>query len=111
MQGLKWGNYVGSPDLPPPAVINLKDMKTDIKSLISLKHNQLFALEENSALVAVYWNRPGDGRASDIEEKLWAAVISWGHLDCSLRVSWKGRTGVFLMEHCTPDKVKMLSAF
>ena len=106
VDGLQWGRYVGSPDQATPVVVHRERMKTDIKSLVSLRHgDQLFALEENSALATMYWNKQGENRASETEEKLWAAVISWGYLDGSLKVSWKGRTGVFLMEHCTPDKV------
>lgn len=107
VEGLKWGQYVGSPALGAPAVSFSQTLNTSVRSLVCLKNGNVFVLSHNSTVMTVYQARPGQSE----ERLLWSAVLSWGYMDGCIRVCTSPDSApVCLMEHHTPDKVKSLDA-
>ncbi len=105
VEGLKWGQYVGSPALGAPAVGFTQTLNTSVQSLVCLKNDNVFVLGHNSTLLTVYQARPGES-----EERLfWSAVLSWGYMDGGIRVCTSPESApICVMEHRTPDKVNEL---
>ena len=104
VEGLRWGQYVGSPALGAPAVGFSQTLNTSVRSLVCLKNGSLFVLSHNSTLMTVHQARPGQSE----ERLLWSAVLSWGYMDGCIRVCTSPDSApVCLMEHYTPDKVNI----
>ncbi|XP_025103482.1 lysosomal-trafficking regulator-like isoform X3 [Pomacea canaliculata] len=84
VNGLKWGNYVGSPDLPQPSWHLLAKLEVEIASLVSLGSGSVFGIERDSTLISLQ-AKPTDPvqRQADI---MLAGTISWNHPDNILRV-------------------------
>ena len=105
VEGLRWGQYVGSPALGAPAVGFSQTLNTAVRSLVCLKNGNVFVLSHNSTLMTVHQARPGQSE----ERLLWSAVLSWGYMDGCIRVCTSPDSNpVCLMEHYTPDKVNNL---
>ena len=103
VEGLKWGQYVGSPALGAPAVGFTQTLNTSVQALVCLNNDNVFALSHNSTLLTVHQARPGESE----ERLLWSAALSWGYMDGCIRVCTSPEsTPVCLMEHHTPDKVR-----
>ena len=108
VEGLKWGQYVGSPALGAPAVGFSQTVNSSVRTLVCLKNDNVFVLGHNSTLMTVHQTRPGQSE----ERLLWSAVLSWGYMDGSIRVCTSPDSApVCLMEHHTPDKVSKLDAY
>ena len=106
VEGLRWGQYVGSPALGAPAVSFSQALNTSVRSLVCLKNDNVFALSHNSTLMTVHQARPGQSG----ERLLWSAVLSWGYMDGCIRVCTSPDSApVCLMEHHTPDKVNNIN--
>ncbi|XP_022782202.1 lysosomal-trafficking regulator-like isoform X2 [Stylophora pistillata] len=102
VEGLKWGQYVGSPAMGAPAVGFTQALNTSVHSLVCLKNDYVFVLGYNCTLLTVHQTKPGE---SD-ERLIWSAVLSWGYMDGGLRVCTSPESApVCLMEHHTPDKI------
>lgn len=102
VEGLKWGQYVGSPAMGAPAVGFTQALNTSVHSLVCLKNDYVFVLGYNCTLLTVHQTKPGE---SD-ESLIWSAVLSWGYMDGGLRVCTSPESApVCLMEHHTPDKI------
>lgn len=103
MEGLKWGQYVGSPALGAPAVGFTQTLNTSVQSLVCLNNDNVFALGHNSTLLTLQQAKPGESA----ERLLWSAALSWGYMDGCIRVCTAPEsTPVCLVEHHTPDKVR-----
>lgn len=103
VEGLKWGQYVGSPALGAPAVGFTQTLNTAVQSLVCLSNDNVFALSHNSTLLTVHQARPGESE----ERLMWSAALSWGYMDGCIRVCTSPDSApVCLMEHHTPDKVR-----
>ena len=108
VEGLKWGQYVGSPALGAPAVGFSQTVNTSVRSLVCLKNDNVFVLSHNSTLMTVHQARPGQSE----ERLLWSAVLSWGCMDGCIRVCTSPDSApICVMEHHTPDKVNNLDAY
>ena len=102
VEGLKWGQYVGSPALGAPAVGFSQTLNASVQSLVCLKNDIVFVLSHNSTLMTVHQAKPGESEG----RLLWSAVLSWGYMDGCIRVCTSpDSVPVCLMEHHTPDKV------
>lgn len=102
VEGLRWGQYVGSPALGAPAVGFSQTLNTTVRSLVCLKNGNVFVLSHNSTLMTVHQARPGQSE----ERLLWSAVLSWGYMDGCIRVCTSPDSApVCLMEHYTPDQI------
>ena len=105
VEGLKWGQYVGSPALGAPAVGFTHTLNTSAQSLVCIKNDNVFVLGHNSTLLTVHQARPGESE----ERLLWSAALSWGYMDGGIRVCTSPESApICLMEHHTPDKVNQL---
>lgn len=51
ISGLRWGDYVGSPDCPNPTIVSCEEWKVDVTSLVVLVTGQFFGLQPNSCLL------------------------------------------------------------
>lgn len=103
VEGLKWGQYVGSPTLGAPAVGFTQPLNMSVQSLVYLNNDNVFALGNNSTLLTVHQAKPGESE----ERLLWSAALSWGYVDGCIRVCTSPENSpVCLMEHHTPDKVR-----
>lgn len=51
ISGLRWGDYVGSPDCPNPTITSCEEWKVDITGLVVLPTGQVFGLGPNSSLL------------------------------------------------------------
>lgn len=103
VEGLKWGQYLGSPALGAPAVGFTQALNSSVQSLVCLNNDNVFALGHNTTLLTVHQARFGESE----ERLLWAAALSWGYMDGCIRVSTSPDSApVCLMEHHTPDKVR-----
>lgn len=103
VEGLKWGQYLGSPALGAPAVGFTQALNSSVQSLVCLNNDNVFALGHNTTLLTVHQARSGESE----ERLLWAAALSWGYMDGCIRVSTSPDSApVCLMEHHTPDKVR-----
>lgn len=102
VEGLKWGEYVGSPALGAPAVGFTQPLNSSVQSLICFNNDNLFALSHNTTLLTVHQAKPGES-----EERLsWTAALSWRYMDGCIRVFNSPESAAFcLMEHHTPDKI------
>lgn len=108
VEGLKWGQYVGSPALGAPAVGFTQTLNTAVQSLVCLNNDNVFALSHNSTLLTVHQARPGESE----ERLMWSAALSWGYMDGCIRVCTSPDSApVCLMEHHTPDKVRCVYVF
>lgn len=105
VEGLKWGQYVGSPALGAPAVGFTQPLPLSVQSLLCLDNDSVFALSDNSTLMTVHQEKSGEGKV----QLVWSAALSWGYMDGSLRMRTSPEsTPICLLEHHTPDKVKHL---
>lgn len=105
VEGIKWGQYVGSPALGAPAVGFTKALTPPVQSLVCLDNDSVFALSDNSTLMTVHQEKSGEGKV----QLVWSAALSWGYMDGSLRMRTSPESPLIsLMEHHTPDKVKNL---
>ena len=103
VEGLKWGQYVGSPALGAPAVGFTQTLNTSVQTLVCLKNDNVFVLSHSSTLLTVHQAKPGETE----ERLLWSAALSWGYMDGGVRVCTSPESApICLMEHHTPDKVK-----
>ena len=106
VEGLKWGQYVGSPAFGAPAVVFTQALNASLQTLVCLKNETVFALSRDSTLLTVHQLRPGESE----ERLLWSAALSWGYIDGCLRVGTApGSTPLRIMEHHTPDKVSIVT--
>lgn len=102
VEGLKWGQYVGSPALGAPAVGFTQALTPSVQSLVCLDNDSVFALSDNSTLMTVHQEKSGEGKV----QLVWSAALSWGYMDGSLRMRTSPDSPpISLMEHHTPDKI------
>ena len=60
VKGLKWGNYVGSPDYPDPVVTWTKGHPGEVvASLVALPTGEVFGLGPDSCLLVMYSKEKG----------------------------------------------------
>jgi len=59
ISGLKWGNYVGSPDWPDPVLSWLQPHGSAVSSLVALPTGEVFGLGPNSCLIVMYSKEKG----------------------------------------------------
>ncbi|CAG5132645.1 unnamed protein product, partial [Candidula unifasciata] len=83
VSGLKWGNYVGSPDLAPPVSQEI-GRASSIKRLVAVRTGQVFGVERNSNILLLHAKqRDLAVRSVDV---MWAGVITWGYHDNIIRI-------------------------
>ena len=56
VEGLKWGNYLGSPDHPDPVLAWSEKHPVTIRSLYALPSKRVFGLKSNSCLLVMHKN-------------------------------------------------------
>ena len=59
VSGLRWGNYVGSPDQPDPRLAWSQSHHATVASLVALPTGQVFGLGPNSHLLVMYSKERG----------------------------------------------------
>ena len=59
ISGLKWGNYVGSPDWPDPVLSWMQPHGSAVSSLVALPTGEVFGLGPNSCLIVMYSKEKG----------------------------------------------------
>ena len=57
--GLKWGNYVGSPELPPPKIIWQMKCDAIVASLVALPIGKVIGVGEDSYCTTMYSKKKG----------------------------------------------------
>ncbi|KAI8477728.1 hypothetical protein Bbelb_445390, partial [Branchiostoma belcheri] len=85
VEGLKWGNYVGSPVCPAPAVSWRQDHGAVVSSLVGLPTGEVCGLAPNFCLLVMYSKEKGVS-AMNHTDILWSAILSWGHPDGIMRL-------------------------
>ncbi|XP_078592182.1 lysosomal-trafficking regulator-like isoform X1 [Branchiostoma floridae x Branchiostoma japonicum] len=85
VEGLKWGNYVGSPTCPAPAVHWSQDHGAVVSSLVGLPTGEVCGLAPNFCLLVMYSKEKGVS-AMNHTDILWSAILSWGHPDGIMRL-------------------------
>ena len=72
VEGLQWGTYVGSPDLPAPTLTWVQNHGSTVSSLVALPTGEVFGLGPNSCLLVMYSKEKGQ----------WAYITNW-HIVCN----------------------------
>ena len=54
MNGLRWGKYVGSPEMPQPTCRPINKLGTVVGSLVALPNGPVFGVESSSALITLH---------------------------------------------------------
>ncbi|CAI9714704.1 lysosomal-trafficking regulator-like isoform X2 [Octopus vulgaris] len=87
VKGLNWGDYVGSPDCPPPAVIHRKETRSVAAvKLIALQTGEVFGIRNESCLLTMCSKDRGV-IGINTTDVIWAAILSWKHPDGILRIT------------------------
>ncbi|KAM9364527.1 LOW QUALITY PROTEIN: lysosomal-trafficking regulator [Pholidichthys leucotaenia] len=88
IKGLKWGEYVGSPSAPDPAVCFSQPHGERFGSLLALPTRAICGLSRKFCLMMIYSKEQGvrSMHSTDIQ---WSAILSWGYADNILRLKSK----------------------
>ncbi|XP_071033257.1 lysosomal-trafficking regulator, partial [Parasteatoda tepidariorum] len=85
VNGLHWGNYVGSPSTAAPSLVWCRKQKVVLCNLLPLLANYIFGLGENICLILNHRKNPGSN-VSSATYIMSAALVSWGHKDNVIRI-------------------------
>ncbi|XP_046848177.1 lysosomal-trafficking regulator-like [Xenia sp. Carnegie-2017] len=98
--GIKWGQYVGSPAYPRPAICWSSKHPLPVARLVSHPQSSIIILPPNSTHLMVTRTR---NRTMHI---IWSAVLSWDYVDDIIRI-WDAKKGsnVGFMENIDFHKV------
>ncbi|KAL8559615.1 hypothetical protein ACOMHN_008326 [Nucella lapillus] len=116
VNGLRWGQYVGSPDMPRAAWLRVRQLPVAITSMVPLVTGPVFGIQAHSTLTTLHTKPPGTAykqmdtlgtpeqhsvqvvsqnqqqttgqiRTSFKQtDVLWAGAVTWEHPDSILRV-------------------------
>lgn len=109
VNGLRWGRYVGSPDMPQPVWQRVTQLPVAITSMVPLVTGPVFGIEAHSTLITLHTKPTGTSyKQTDV---LWAGAVTWEHPDSILRVvSHNNRPLVNFMPPNPYDKVTCCAA-
>uniref|UniRef100_A0A8K9V7C1 Lysosomal trafficking regulator n=1 Tax=Oncorhynchus mykiss TaxID=8022 RepID=A0A8K9V7C1_ONCMY len=101
IKGLKWGEYVGSPSSPDPAVCFSQPHGERFGSLLALPTRAICGLSRNFCLMMIYSKEQGvrSMHSTDIQ---WSAILSWGYADNMLRLKSKQSEPPINFIQCSP---------
>ncbi|XP_067682841.1 lysosomal-trafficking regulator-like isoform X2 [Haliotis asinina] len=85
INGLRWGNFVGSPEGGAPVTVWRKVYPVVITTLVPLPTGYVFGLEANSCALVLHAKDRAD-LVVNSTDVMWAGIVSWGHSDQILRV-------------------------
>ncbi|XP_048259527.1 lysosomal-trafficking regulator-like isoform X2 [Haliotis rufescens] len=85
INGLRWGNFVGSPEGGTPVTVWRKVYPVVITTLVPLPTGYVFGLEADSCALVLHAKDRAD-LVVNSTDVMWAGIISWGHPDRILRV-------------------------
>ncbi|KAK7504327.1 hypothetical protein BaRGS_00004631, partial [Batillaria attramentaria] len=84
VNGLRWGVYVGSPEMAQPVCHQVAQLDVPVALLVPLVTGPVFGIESDSTLITL------DTKPSDINNRpadvMWAGAVTWNHPDGILRV-------------------------
>ncbi|XP_076442605.1 lysosomal-trafficking regulator-like isoform X2 [Babylonia areolata] len=109
VNGLRWGRYVGSPELPQPVWQRVSQLPVAITSMVPLVTGPVFGIEAHSTLITLHTKPTGNSyKQTDV---LWAGAVTWEHPDSILRVvSHNNKPLVNFMPPNPYDKVTCCAA-
>ncbi|KAK6183248.1 hypothetical protein SNE40_010762 [Patella caerulea] len=87
VSGLKWGNYVGSPDYLPPVPTWREVYPCVLTSLVPLASGFVFGVPANSCVLVLHSKDRGSRDMVFTSNVMWAAILSWKDQDGVLRIS------------------------
>ncbi|XP_078069513.1 lysosomal-trafficking regulator isoform X3 [Mustelus asterias] len=101
IQGLKWGEYVGSPSAPDPVVCFSQPHGEQFGSLLALPTRAICGLSRKFCLMMIYSKEQGvrSMHSTDIQ---WSAILSWGYADNMLRLKSKQSEPPINFIQCSP---------
>ncbi|XP_043535949.1 lysosomal-trafficking regulator isoform X1 [Chiloscyllium plagiosum] len=101
IQGLKWGEYVGSPSAPDPVVCFCQPHGEQFGSLLALPTRAICGLSKKFCLMMIYSKEQGvrSMHSTDIQ---WSAILSWGYDDNMLRLKSKQSEPPINFIQCSP---------
>uniref|UniRef100_UPI00398EDA26 lysosomal-trafficking regulator isoform X1 n=2 Tax=Pristiophorus japonicus TaxID=55135 RepID=UPI00398EDA26 len=101
IKGLKWGEYVGSPSAPDPAVCFSQPHGEQFGSLLALPTRAICGLSKKFCLMMIYSKEQGvrSMHSTDIQ---WSAILSWGYADNMLRLKSKQSEPPINFIQCSP---------
>ncbi|XP_059501535.1 lysosomal-trafficking regulator isoform X2 [Stegostoma tigrinum] len=101
IQGLKWGEYVGSPSAPDPVVCFSQPHGEQFGSLLALPTRAICGLSKKFCLMMIYSKEQGvrSMHSTDIQ---WSAILSWGYADNMLRLKSKQSEPPINFIQCSP---------
>ncbi|XP_064622032.1 lysosomal-trafficking regulator-like isoform X2 [Lineus longissimus] len=88
VKGLKWGNYVGSPDLQDPVPTWQQSHGNAVMSLVALPTGDQFGLGPCSCLLVMYSKERGVTTMNTVN-CTWVGKVTWGYPDGILRIKNK----------------------
>ncbi|KAL5007985.1 hypothetical protein ScPMuIL_013566 [Solemya velum] len=105
VMGVKWGQYVGSADLPQPTITWKNTYSAIVSSLVALPTGEVFGIGANSCFLVMYSKEraPTGVNSTDV---VWAAILTWGHSDGILRIiNQRDKPTINFLHHSPFDKV------
>ncbi|XP_035828113.1 lysosomal-trafficking regulator isoform X2 [Aplysia californica] len=103
--GLRWGLYVGSPELPPPVCHSLMDVSPAVMAkLVALPTGLVFGVERNCSILLLHGKqRDMAVRSTDV---MWAGVVTWGYHDEVIRIrSYRDKPLINFLPHHSFGKI------
>lgn len=109
ISGLKWGVYVGSPQLQPPMIVWQKKYDSVMASLFALSTGEIIGVGEDSYCVTM--NSKQKVSTVNYTDVTWAAIIDWQQPSGILRIkNDKNRPKTNFLQHSPFEQITCLAS-
>ncbi|XP_052057749.1 lysosomal-trafficking regulator-like isoform X2 [Mytilus californianus] len=110
VEGLKWGNYIGSPANPPPKVVWQEKYSQVVASLLPLPTGDVIGVGVDTCCLTMHSKQKGS-TLYNTTDVVWAAIVTWKFPDGIIRINNKPEQPYLnLIQHSPYDQVTYIAA-